>query len=87
MCVNIEKKSKTILALAYVIEINTQPEEYLKSTESVRMQIAVHDRRYLINPFVDGAMLDGGKEYIGHVSMVSTPSSKSAGREYWKYNF
>lgn len=53
------------------MEINTQPEEYLVYTEPVLIQIAVHDRRRLANPYTEGYSLKGGVQYEATVTMVT----------------
>ncbi|GBM59313.1 hypothetical protein AVEN_60657-1 [Araneus ventricosus] len=50
--------------------INTQAEEYVMSSVPVMIQVKVHDRRAMVNPFSDGYSLEGGMEYNAYVSMV-----------------
>ncbi|GFY66156.1 uncharacterized protein TNIN_272091 [Trichonephila inaurata madagascariensis] len=51
------------------LDLNTQVEEYVFSSVPVIIQIKIHDRRAVANPFSDGFPLEGGKEYIAYVSM------------------
>ncbi|GFY48581.1 uncharacterized protein TNIN_474991 [Trichonephila inaurata madagascariensis] len=49
--------------------LNTQGEEYLMPSAPVMIQIMIHDRRAVVNPFSDGFSLEGGMQYIAYVSM------------------
>ncbi|GBN47614.1 hypothetical protein AVEN_262723-1 [Araneus ventricosus] len=52
------------------LDINTQVEEYVMSSVPVMIQVKVHDRRAMVNPFSDGYSLEGGMQYNAYVSMV-----------------
>ncbi|GFS32899.1 uncharacterized protein NPIL_95841 [Nephila pilipes] len=49
--------------------LHSQPEEYVMSSIPVMIQVKVHDRRALVNPFSDGFSLEGGMQYTAYVSM------------------
>ncbi|GFV26196.1 uncharacterized protein TNCV_3149961 [Trichonephila clavipes] len=51
------------------LDLNTQVEEFVFSSFPVIIQIKIHDRRAVVNPFSDGFPLEGGMEYIAYVSM------------------
>ncbi|GFY49914.1 uncharacterized protein TNIN_406291, partial [Trichonephila inaurata madagascariensis] len=51
------------------LDLNTQAEEYTMSSVPVMIQIKIHDRRALVNPFSDGFSLEGGMQYTAYVSM------------------
>ncbi|GFY52981.1 uncharacterized protein TNIN_84371 [Trichonephila inaurata madagascariensis] len=53
------------------LDLNTQAEEYTMSSVPVMIQIKIHDRRALVNPFSDGFSLEGGMQYTAYVSMVN----------------
>ncbi|GFS32895.1 uncharacterized protein NPIL_95831 [Nephila pilipes] len=52
------------------LDLNIQPEEYVLSHLPVMIQVTIHDRRALVNPFTDGHSLEGGMQYTAYVSMV-----------------
>ncbi|GBN01695.1 hypothetical protein AVEN_134272-1 [Araneus ventricosus] len=51
------------------LEINTQAEEYARSSDPVMIQVKLHDRRAMVNPFSDGYSLKAGMHYNAYVSM------------------
>ncbi|XP_055951514.1 uncharacterized protein LOC129987575 [Argiope bruennichi] len=51
------------------LDINTQAEEYVMSSIPVMIQVKIHDRRSVMNPFSDGYSLEGGMQYNAYVSM------------------
>ncbi|GBN71499.1 hypothetical protein AVEN_33695-1 [Araneus ventricosus] len=51
------------------LDISTQVEEYVMSSVPVMIQVKVHDRRAMVNPFSDGYSLKGGMQYNAYVSM------------------
>jgi hypothetical protein len=56
--------------LVFELDISTEPEEYITYTEPVLMQVAIHDRRRLVNPYAEGYSLKGGVQYEATISMV-----------------
>ncbi|GIY72938.1 uncharacterized protein CDAR_277491 [Caerostris darwini] len=51
------------------LDVNTQSEEYVMSSAPVMIQVKIHDRRAMTNPFSDGFPLEGGMQYNAYVSM------------------
>ncbi|GBM59325.1 hypothetical protein AVEN_60666-1 [Araneus ventricosus] len=45
------------------LDINTQVKEYVQHSVPVMIQMKVHDRRAMGNPFSDGYSLEGGMQY------------------------
>ncbi|GFQ92602.1 uncharacterized protein TNCT_545871 [Trichonephila clavata] len=55
--------------LVIELYLKTQGEEYSITSEPAMIQIQIHDRRAVVNPFADGFGLEGGREYTAYVSM------------------
>ncbi|GIY72939.1 uncharacterized protein CDAR_277501 [Caerostris darwini] len=57
----------------YVLELHldTQGEEYVVFTDPVLLQMMIHDRRTLVNPFSQGSSLEAGVHYKAFVSMTA----------------
>ncbi|GBN01699.1 hypothetical protein AVEN_134275-1 [Araneus ventricosus] len=53
------------------IHLDTQGEEYVYFTDRVLIQMMIHDRRALVNPFSEGTSLEAGIQYNAYVSMTS----------------
>ncbi|GBO07536.1 hypothetical protein AVEN_105757-1 [Araneus ventricosus] len=55
----------------FIIEfvINTQGEEYVMYSVPVMIQVKVHNRRAIVNPFSGGYSMEGGMQYNAYVSM------------------
>ncbi|GBN02372.1 hypothetical protein AVEN_128635-1 [Araneus ventricosus] len=55
----------------FIIElgINTQVEDYVHHSFPVMIQVKVHDRRAMVNPFSGGYSMEGGMQYNAYVSM------------------
>lgn len=59
------------------IHLDTQGEEYVYFTDPVLVQMMIHDRRALVNPFSEGTSLEAGIQYNAYVSMVSGDKAKN----------
>ncbi|XP_055953242.1 uncharacterized protein LOC129988970 isoform X2 [Argiope bruennichi] len=53
------------------IHLDTQGEEYVYFTDPILVQMMIHDRRALVNPFSEGTSLEAGIQYNAYVSMTS----------------
>ncbi|GFR22732.1 uncharacterized protein TNCT_317651 [Trichonephila clavata] len=51
------------------LHLQTQGEEYSNPAIPAMIQIQIHDRRAIVNPFADGFHLEGGSQYTAYVSM------------------
>nr|XP_042903904.1 uncharacterized protein LOC107436614 [Parasteatoda tepidariorum] len=49
--------------------IGTKPEDYFFPFDPVVVHAVVHNRMQLVNPFVEGYVMEGGKQYNGDVSL------------------
>ncbi|XP_071041488.1 uncharacterized protein [Parasteatoda tepidariorum] len=56
--------------LYFSVELNTFPEDYFSHSEPVFIYAVIHDRKHLVNPFLDGFILNGGYRYMSYVSMT-----------------
>ncbi|GFS32894.1 uncharacterized protein NPIL_95821 [Nephila pilipes] len=64
----------TIYPNTYILELHmkTQAEEYIRFTDPLMLQILIHNRRALVNPFSEGSSLQAGGQYNAFVSQVYT---------------
>ncbi|XP_042903903.1 degenerin unc-8-like [Parasteatoda tepidariorum] len=56
-------------SLKIYLIIDTKPEDYFFTFDPVIVHAVVHNRMQLVNPFVEGYVMEGGKQYNGDVSL------------------
>ncbi|GFY79630.1 uncharacterized protein TNIN_25441 [Trichonephila inaurata madagascariensis] len=63
----------TVHPNTYILELTlkTQAEEYISFTDPVMLQIMIHNRRAIINPFSEGSSLQSGAQYNVYVSQTT----------------